>query len=96
MNSLVPFLTPHGTLALSAADDGPALDEARASRLEHAFARGGGHGLLSLGVDDPGAALSPVLSWWRDFGVMFVTALCASPNTKENGGIPAPALDARF
>jgi superfamily II DNA or RNA helicase len=95
MSSLAPFLTRHGILALSAADDGSVLDGAHAARLECAFARGGGHGLLSLGVDDAGAVLAPVLSWWRDFGVLFVTALCALPNVRENGVIPTPAFDAQ-
>ena len=94
MIPLVPVLTPHGALALTGADDGCVLDGDRSARLERAFARGSGHGLLSLGVDDPGAILPPALSWWRDFGTRFVAAICAAPNREGDGAaIQTPALD---
>ena len=60
-----------------------ALDSLRAGQLEQAFARGPGHGLLPLGADEVGTALPPVLSYWRDFGARYVTALCALPGLGE-------------
>ena len=91
--SMIQFtliLTPHGALSLTKADDGGVLDEGRSERLQRAFARGSGHGLLSLGVDDAGAILPPVFSWWRDFGARFVAALCASQGRDENGAAVRP------
>ena len=41
-----------------------------------AFARGSGHGLLLLGLDEAGTTLPPVFTWWREFGARYVTALC--------------------
>lgn len=94
MIPLAPVLTPHGAFVLIEADHGCVLDGDRSARLKCAFARGSGHGLLSLGVDDAGAILPPALSWWRDFGARFVAALCAAPNREESGAaILAPAFD---
>src|SRR3954467_11690944 len=63
-----PILTPHGVLTLRQTDEPWALDGARSSRLEKAFARGPGHGLLVLGADEGGTALPPGLSYWRGAG----------------------------
>ena len=52
-----PVLTPHGVLTLGAADEPWPFDPARGLRLETAFARGAGHGLLLLGADEVGTAL---------------------------------------
>lgn len=62
-------------------------------QLEYAFARGSGHGLLSLVLDDAGAALPPDFSWWRNFGGQFMIALCASSNTQNHELVTAPAFD---
>jgi non-specific serine/threonine protein kinase len=55
MMMLVPVLTPHGMLtlvqSLDAAEEAPALAPERGVRLEKAFARGSGYGLLVLGAD---------------------------------------------
>ena len=94
MIQFTPVLTPHGALALTKADDGGVLDADRSERLQRAFARGSGHGLLSLGVDDAGAILPPVFSWWRDFGARFVAALCAFQGRDENdAAVRPPAHD---
>src|SRR3954465_11163009 len=85
-----PVLTPHGVLTLSRANEPWTLDGARASRLEKAFARGAGHGLLCLGADEVGTALPPVLSYWREFGARYVTALCALPGIGEGAKPPVP------
>jgi len=84
---LAPVLTPHGSLILRQAEE--ALGSEPNSRLEQAFVRGTGHGLLYLGADEVGTALSPVLSYWREFGVRYVTALCALPDIAEGGIKPA-------
>jgi superfamily II DNA or RNA helicase len=77
---LKPILTPHGALMLRQASDAPEVAAELGARLEKAFARGSGHGLLWLGANEVGAAMSPVLSYWRDFATRYVTALCALPN----------------
>jgi len=89
-----PVLTPHGLLTLSQTDEPWALDVARGSRLEKAFARGPGHGLLVLGADEVGTALPPVLSYWRELAAGYVTALCALPGLGEGASkppVPVPA-----
>jgi len=73
---VVPVLTPHGHLILSEDRDASALEPELARRLQNAFARGSGHGLLQLGASEVGVALPPVLSYWREFGARYVTALC--------------------
>src|SRR4051795_6789014 len=89
-----PVLTPHGVLTLSQTDEPWALDGARSSRLEKAFARGLGHGLLVLGADEVGTALPPLLSYWRELAAGYVTALCALPGLHEGESkppVPVPA-----
>jgi len=75
-NSLAPILTPHGRLTLGMVAEGPALDPSLARRLQDAFARGSGHGLLQLGAGEVGTVLPPVFSYWRELGTRYVTALC--------------------
>jgi hypothetical protein len=81
--TLEPILTPHGVLALREIGEALALEPQQGLRLEKAFARGAGHGLLWLGANEVGTALPPVLSYWRDLGVRYVTALCALPGIGE-------------
>src|ERR1035438_2274235 len=73
---VVPVLTPHGHLILSEDRDAPALDPELARRLQNAFARGSGHGLLQLGAREVLVPLTPAFSYWREFGARYVTALC--------------------
>jgi len=91
---LAPLLTPHGLLTLAAspdaADKNAALEPARRARLERAFARGSGHGLLCLGADEVGTTLPPTLSYWRTLGARYVTALCALPGIGERSKRPVP------
>jgi SNF2-related domain/SNF2 Helicase protein/Helicase conserved C-terminal domain len=77
---VVPVLTPHGHLILSEDRDASALEPELARRLQNAFARGAGHGLLQLGASEVGVALPPVFSYWREFGARYVTALCTRPD----------------
>jgi non-specific serine/threonine protein kinase len=79
-------LTPHCHLVLERDEEGGPLDANLAERMMGAFARGSGHGLLALGADQAGVHLPPVLSYWRDFGARYVTAIC----TQSEGGISPP------
>src|SRR5450755_1628490 len=69
-------LTPHGRLMLAPDADAPRLDIALLDRLQQAFERGSGHGLLLLGAEETGSALPPAFAYWRDFGARYVTAVC--------------------
>ncbi len=91
---LAPVLTPRGLLILRPTEEALALESERNSRLEKAFLRGSGHGLLCLGANEVGTALPPVLSYWREFGSRYVTALCALSDIGERvtkPPIPVPA-----
>src|SRR5260370_19897906 len=83
---LARVLTPHGSLILRQAEE--ALGSELNALLEEAFVRGPGHGLLYLGADQVGTALPTVLSYWREFGVRYVPALCALPDIAEGGTKP--------
>ena len=91
---LAPVLTPHGLLTLRETEEASGLDRERGAGLEKAFARGSGHGLLWLGANEVGTALPPVVSYWRELGTRYVTALCAVPGIGESlrkPGVEAPA-----
>ena len=77
--SLAPVLTPHGRLIVERDEDAPALDAELAQRMEGAFTRGSGHGLLALGADEIGVALPPTFSFWREFAALYVTGVCTRP-----------------
>src|SRR5215211_454134 len=96
MTMLAPVLTPHGVLTTRPDGEGSALNDAHGARLEAAFARGPGHGLLYLGADEVGTVLPPVWSYWRELGARYVAALCALPGLDEprtKPPVPAPADD---
>ena len=82
---LAPVFSPHGRLTLVEVDDAPLLEAAAAERLQAAFARGSGHGLLQLGASEVSTALPAVLSYWRDFAARYVTALCTLPDIEDSG-----------
>jgi hypothetical protein len=73
---------------LRPADDATGLEPARAQRIEEAFARGSGHGLLLLGAAEVGSILPPVFAYWREFAACFVTAVCTRP-TEESDRQPS-------
>ena len=77
--SLAPVLTPHGRLVVERDEDAPALDGELAQRMEGAFTRGSGHGLLALGANEIGLALPPAFSFWREFAALYVTGVCTRP-----------------
>jgi len=81
--TLEPVVTPHGSLTLRQTGEAPALEPAQGLRLAKAFERGSGHGLLWLGANEVGTALPPVMSYWRELGVRYVTALCALPGVGD-------------
>ncbi len=86
-------LTPRGHLLFTVAEDALQPSAALSRRLESAFARGSGHGLLELGAGEVGTALPADFSYWRDFGARLVTAICTHPDlTAHHTPIPAPAL----
>lgn len=92
--SLALVLTPHGRLSLIEEEGAPPLDSELARRLQKAFTRGAGHGLLQLGGGEAGTALPPAFSYWREFGARYVTALCTQPDTEAKGEklhVPPPA-----
>ncbi len=85
-------LTPHGRLVCELVADAPGLDEAVATRLCEAFARGSGDGLLRLGAGEVGQALPPVFVWWRDFATRYVASLCVHVAGAEGGQTGAAVL----
>ena len=92
-NLLAPILTPHGRLTLGPVAEGPQLDPSLARRLQDAFARGSGHGLLQLGASEVGTALPPVFSYWRELAARYVTALCTLSDAATDpvkAHVPAP------
>ena len=93
--TLAPVLTPHGLLTLRQAGEALDMEPERVARLEQAFIRGSGHGLLCLGADEVGTALLPVLSYWREFGARYVAALCALPGVGEGAIKPSVTLPER-
>src|SRR6202140_5134043 len=92
--TLEPLLTPHGLLTLRQTAQAPALEPDHGLRVEKAFLRGSGHGLLWLGADGVATVLPPVLSYWRELGMRYMTALCALPSVgdgRTKPPVPIPA-----
>ncbi len=93
MGALSPVLTPHGRLLLAESDDAPALPPELSQRLQEAFERGSGHGLLQLGAGEVGTVLPPVFGYWRDLGARYVTAVCTLPDVDAGRALaPIPPL----
>ena len=92
--TLESVLTPHGVLTLRQTEKALASESEQDLRLEKAFMRGSGHGLLWLGADEVGTALPPVLSYWRELGVRYVTALCALPGVGDGRTKPPVSIPA--
>jgi len=94
--TLAPVLSPHGHLTLGQVDAGAVLEPALAQRLQDAFGRGPGHGLLQLGAGEVGTPLPPVFAYWREFGTRYVSALCTLSDAEERGAkvsVPTPPED---
>jgi len=84
LSGLAIGLTPSRALVLRAAPDADPLDSAVATRIESAFARGAGHGLLHLGAAEVDTPLPPGIAFWRDLGRAFVARLCAMPEAEAS------------
>src|SRR5215471_13827116 len=93
MKALVPLLTPQGRLTLDWAEDAAPFAEDVAGRIEAAFARGHGHGLLQLGAGEIRTTLPPAFSYWREFAGRFVTAVCGQPDAEERKHLHIPSPD---
>src|ERR1700756_5063348 len=94
MMTLEPVFTPHGLLALRQTAQAPALEPNQGLRLEKAFLRGSGHGLLRLGADEVATVLPPGFSYWRELEMRYMTALCAFPGVGDGRSkppVPIPA-----
>jgi superfamily II DNA or RNA helicase len=86
-------LTPRGHLLFTVADDPSQLSGALSRKLECAFARASGHGLLELGAGEVGTVLPADFSYWRDFAARLVTTICTHPDLDAHDApIPAPAV----
>ncbi len=87
-------VTPHRHLRLerlAAAEDEP--PPGVASRIEAAFSRGQGAGVLHLGASEPATPLPASLGFFRDLGKLWVTALSRMPDAEERRAaleIPLP------
>ena len=77
-------LTPHGRLTVASVPDAPPLPFELAQQLVMDSALGSGPVLLRLGVEHVGVALPPVMAWWRDLAVRYLTALCTLPEVAEH------------
>lgn len=77
-------LTPHGRLVLNQDPDAPPLASELVECIRPALHRGSGHVLLLLGADEVGTTLPPIVSYWRDLGARYVTAVCTQ-QSRENG-----------
>ena len=76
-------LTPHGRLLVENQDDASDIPEASSTRLNEAFERGSGYGLVWLGVVGVGQALPPGFAWWRDFAARYIGSLCLQASDFE-------------
>jgi non-specific serine/threonine protein kinase len=85
-------LTPHGHLTVVAAPDASPLPFELAKQLVMDSVMGSGQVLLGLGVEYVGEALPPVIAWWRDLAVRYLTALCTLPEVEDHlpGRVPPP------
>jgi non-specific serine/threonine protein kinase len=83
-------LTPHGRLALEESGDAHELAPELARRLQEAFSRGPGFGLLQLGACEVGETVPAVFAYWREFAARFLAALCARTPVED---VPFAAPD---
>jgi len=90
-------VTPFGHLKLErhpAEADDPSSPIA--ARVEAAFARGAGSGVLHLGATEPVTPLPPSLAFFRDLGRLWVTGLARIPDAEERRPtleVPQPSAE---
>ncbi|MFN9790026.1 MAG: hypothetical protein ACK53X_02930, partial [Holosporales bacterium] len=80
--AFVPIVTPHGHVLLERAENAAPFEAVVAERLEAAFTKGCGHGLLHLATTEMATILPPPFGWWRELGTRYVTALRAMPDSE--------------
>ncbi len=91
--AFAPIVTPHGHILLERSENAAPLDAAVAERLEAAFTKGCGHGLLHLATTEIATILPPLFGWWRELGTRYITALRAMPDSEITlVSMPAPAV----
>ncbi|MPZ17619.1 MAG: ATP-dependent helicase [Luteitalea sp.] len=96
MTSIAPILTPLGHLLLEPVDDAPPLPGDVLDRLQEAFARGSGHGLLQLGAGEVGTALPGLFGYWCELAGRYVSAVCGQQDlgkSRSHTPIPPPPQD---
>ncbi len=82
-------LSPSGRLHIrTSAEDGEPARGAWIRRVADAFAIGQAAGLFALAATRPDAPPAPAIAFWRDFGSLYLTALCRTPQ-----GAGAQAID---
>ena len=83
--TLLCRLTPSGRIDLywDARGGDASSPSAAQQRIFKAFQRGRGHGVLHLGIGELDTNLHPSLSYWRDFGKTFTTAVCGALDPTE-------------
>ena len=80
--ALATVVTPRSALRLERTETAVPLDDAVAARLEAAFARGAGHGLLQLGLAEARSRLPADLAFWHGLAMGFVAARCRAGETQ--------------
>lgn len=83
MNANTLILTPQGHLLFVFEQDTSPLADELYSGLLRAFSQGMGSGLLHLGSVEVGSSMPAVFAWWREFGALYLTRLCATLGAAE-------------
>lgn len=81
-------LSPHGALYLLPAQPAAPISE----RIQAAFAKRCGDGLMQLGLAELDTDLPPDLAYWRDFSRFYFSRLCALPGLAETDAMEAISL----
>jgi non-specific serine/threonine protein kinase len=76
-------LSPHGRLSIEESSDAVELAPELGKRLQGAFSRSSGFGLMQLGAREIGQAVPAVFSYWREFAARFIALLCAQTGADE-------------
>ncbi|NDU80266.1 MAG: DEAD/DEAH box helicase [Ferrovum sp.] len=88
-NANTLILTPQGHLLFVCEPDTSLLVDELYSRLFRAFSQGMGSGLLHLGSVEVGSSMPAVFAWWREFGALYLTQLCATLGAAEENVVMA-------
>jgi superfamily II DNA or RNA helicase len=88
-NGIALILSPRGHLVLEQTPDSSRLDPDFAARLEGAFGRGQGHGLLQLGAGEVQTATPAEFAFWREFASRYIVAVRTLPNIADVRALPA-------